>query len=511
VTPREPSRAITLVWAVAGLAAAAFYFGWLLQPERVGIAWLFGALVVADLFNAFHALSFWATCLRRPRERVRRAPARPPRVDVFIPTLNEPAEVLEPTIRAAAAMRGAHLRVIVLDDGGRLEIAALARRLGVQYLARTERGGAKAGNINHALRVTDRGGAPYVCVFDSDHVPRPQFLERTLPLFADERMALVQTPQVYANADRGPLTRGAAEQQAIFFGPICAGRDGFGAAFCCGTNFVARRATLDAAGGFPEDSITEDIVLSTRLIGLGCEIAYVGEPLADGLGPEDAKSYASQQLRWATGCLDLLLRRPSLWRSLSWAQRWQFFVATSYWLTGWTILVYLSLPVMRLLFGWQPIGADAEGFTLHFLPYFAVAIVNLARFTSGGYSIRGLLLNWGSFPLHIRATFRALLGRSRGFSVTSKSALSGVAWGALAPNVACVAVIASAVVVGLAGGVTPAIVNNVSFALLDAVLVGSLAALALRQSRVLRAGEARTDVAAEPPREAIASAAGGAG
>lgn len=507
--PREPHRATTLAWTVAGLAATAYYFSWLLQPGRAGVAVLFAALVLADLFNVFHALSFWATCLRKPAQRPRGQPVpAAERVDVMVPTLNEPVELLEATVTAAQAMRGADVRVYLLDDGGRLEVAALARRLGAFYISREGSQGAKAGNINHALERTALNGSPYVCVFDSDHVPRPEFLERTLDRFADPSVALVQTPQVYANVDAGPLTRGAAEQQAIFFGPICSGRDGYGASFCCGTNFVARREALEEAGGFPEDSITEDIVLSARLIGLGYEIAYVAEPLADGLGPEDFDSYFSQQLRWATGCLELLLRRPSLWRGLGWTQRWQFLVATSYWLTGWTILIYLSLPVLRLGFGLQPIGSDAAGFTVHFLPYFVIAVLNLARFTSGGYTFRGLALGWGSFWLHIRATFRAAFGRQGGFAVTSKSALEGIAWRALAPNLLALAAIGAATVAGLVQGVTPASLNNVSFAVVDAVLVGAVATLAVRQRAEIRAATARIEEPGVEPAALPAARAG---
>lgn len=482
MTPTRTGRVAATLWPLAGVAAAVWYFAWLLQPGHAGVLVLFAALVAADLFNGFHAFSFWLTCLRRPRRRPFVAPEGAV-VDVLIPTYNEPLEVLEPTVRGALAMRGADVRVHVLDDGERDAVATLASRLGARYVAREHHTGAKAGNVNHALRHTARDGAPLICVFDADHVPRPEFLERTLGFFCDPRLALVQTPQIYDNADLGPLTRGAAEQQAIFFGPICEGRDGYGATFCCGTNFIARRDALEAAGGFPEDSITEDIVLSTRLVGLGYDLAYVGEALSAGLGPEDAGAYITQQNRWATGCLDLLLRQRSLWRPLSWTQRWQYFVATSYWLTGWTILVYLSLPLVRLAFGWQPIDSSASAFATHFLPYFLVAIINLGRFGNGGYSLAGLAMNWGSFAIHVRATLTVVLGQRIGFAVTPKRARAGVPWRALAPNLLAAGVLVAASVGALARGIDPATFNTVVFALVGAVLVGLIVPFALRQAR----------------------------
>lgn len=489
MTPVVHSRAVNRAWAVVGMATTVFYFSWLLQPQRAGVVALFVLLVLADLFNGFHAVSFWVTGLRTVRSRAFVGPERA-RVDVLVPTYNEPPEVLAPTIRAALAMRGASVRVIVLDDGARPGIRALARRLGAEYLARSRNEGAKAGNLNHALEYTAPGGAPLVCVFDSDHVPDPRFLEATLGYFTDERVALVQTPQVYGNTAEGWLTRGAAEQQAVFFGPICAGRDGYGASFCCGTNFVARRAALVRAGGFPVDSITEDIVLSARLVGLGYDIVYEPTPLSAGLGPADARSYETQQLRWATGCLELLFRRASLWRPLSWTQRWQYLVATSYWLTGWTVLIYLSLPILRLLFGWQVLDATADQFAIHFLPYFLVAIVNLGRFTNGAYTIAGLAMNWGSFAIHIRGTLRALGGRPLGFQVTPKQAVRAAAWRRYVPNLAGVGLLVVASAVGLARGFTPAAFNNVMFAVVDALLIGSIAGFAVLQNRGLAADAA---------------------
>jgi hypothetical protein len=124
---------------------------------------------------------------------------------------------------------------------------ALARRHGVGYIRRTEHEGAKAGNINHALARTD---APYVVVFDCDHVPHPAFLERTLGYLRHPEVAFVQTPQYYANADQGGVAAASWAQQALFFGPIARAKDSLDSMFCCGTNVVFRRQTLEEAGGF---------------------------------------------------------------------------------------------------------------------------------------------------------------------------------------------------------------------------------------------------------------------
>jgi cellulose synthase (UDP-forming) len=492
-------RRVTVLWALAGIVAAAWYFGWLLTPGRSGVWWLFAALVAADLFNGFHALSFWATCLRRVGYR----PYAPPAdvcVDVLVPTYGEPLDVLRATVSAATRMHGAERRVWLLDDARRDEVAALADELGVRYLTRERHRGAKAGNLNDALAATADDGCEYVCVFDADHAPRPEFLARVLGWFADPRVGLVQTPQRYANTAAGPLTRAAAEQQAIFFGPISRGRDGWGAAICCGTNFVARRDALASAGGFPEDSLTEDIALSARLTSLGWRLVYDPRELADGLGPEDARSYLSQQRRWAVGCLDLLLRRRRLLAGLPLAASWQYLVATSYWLTGWTILVYLSLPIARLVFG-LPVLVDPTGaFAVHFLPYFLIAVVGLGRMTGGGYTWRGLVLNWGSFTIGVRATLAVVLRRQGGFAVTSKRALQGTPWRLLWPNAIAGSALIAASAYATAGDPSPAVLGNVSFAVMGAALVTPIVGFSIGQARRARRSlDHRADAAAPAP------------
>src|SRR5262245_18706009 len=75
-----------------------------------------------------------------------------PIVDVYIPTYNEPLDVVRATVLGALAMDYAanKLNVYVLDDGRRDEFLVFAERVGVGYLTRPDNAHAKAGNINHA-------------------------------------------------------------------------------------------------------------------------------------------------------------------------------------------------------------------------------------------------------------------------------------------------------------------------------------------------------------------------
>jgi cellulose synthase (UDP-forming) len=465
-------RRMRLMMAVA-LPLAVFYFAWLLEPSRMGNPWLYGLLVVAELFNLAQALGFWWTVsVQRGRPPLRRGVGGDPaEVDVFIPTYDEPVSVVELTVAAACLMRGAAVKVHLLDDGDRPEMAALATRHGANYIRRDEHVGAKAGNINHALALTS---AEYVAVLDCDHVPDEGFLSATLGHLCDERVALVQTPQYYANHRQTRIASAAWAQQALFFGPIACGKDGMGAMFCCGTNAVFRRSALEQIGGFPEESLTEDFELSVHLHERGWRTAYVPEVLARGLGPEDMASYVSQQQRWARGCLSGI--RTAVRARLPFRVRAQYLLSSMFFLTGWTVLIYMSMPVVRIATGAQPIAAvGGDAFLAHFAPYFGWALLTVARAGAGTYTFHAIALQSASFWLHIQATVLTLVGRRGRFVVTPKEGVRKRQLRPILPALAMLGVLAAAALYGLVHSQTPATLNNVAFAVLHiAVLLAGV-------------------------------------
>jgi cellulose synthase (UDP-forming) len=461
------------------LPLALFYFAWLLDPARIGNPVLYAVLIAAELFNLMQAIGFWWTCASERSRPPLGLAGEHPDVDVLVPVYDEPVDVVEPTIAAARRMHGARVHVWLLDDGNRDEMRALASRQGAGYLRRRHHTGAKAGNINHALR---RTRAPIVVVLDCDHVPQPRFLQATLGHLAPPDVAFVQTPQCYANAHTGELAAAAWSQQALFFGAIARGKDGHGAMFCCGTNVVFRRAALDDIGGFPEDSLTEDFELSVHLHERGWRSAYVPEVLAQGLGPEDMASYVGQQHRWARGCLGAL---GSVLRSrLPLRMRLQYLLSCSYFLTGWTVLAYMTFPIVRILTGQQPLAAPAaDQFLLHFAPYFGLALSMVAMMGSGAYTFRAFALQSASFWIHVHASLLALLRRPGSFKVTPKRGADGPQPRAVIPALAAATALLSVAVVGLLRHDDPSTMNNVAFACVHLTVLSFGVAPALRRAR----------------------------
>ncbi|MGS0687369.1 glycosyltransferase family 2 protein [Nakamurella sp. GG22] len=208
--------------------------------------WIAVPLVIVETYSlidcALFGLMMW-------RLKERPEPDPPPvaaTVDVLITTYNEPIDMVMTTARAAQRIRYPH-RTWILDDGGRPDMRAAAEADGVGYLTRTadwaghERH-AKAGNLNNALAATD---GEFLLILDADQVPKPAILDRTLGYFADQRVALVQTQQVFINV---PAADPLGSQAPLFYGPIQQGKDGWNAAFFCGSNAVLRREAMMQMG-----------------------------------------------------------------------------------------------------------------------------------------------------------------------------------------------------------------------------------------------------------------------
>jgi cellulose synthase (UDP-forming) len=250
--------------------------------------------------------------------------------------------------------------------------------------------------------------------------------------------------------------------------------------FCAGTNVVFRRSALEAVGGLPTGSLTEDFELSVHLHERGWRTVYVPEVLARGVGPEDMASYVSQQQRWARGCLAGLA--TALKADLPLRLKFQYGLSSMYFLSGWTVLVYASFPVVRILTGAQPLaGTTADQFLLHFAPYFLTALLTVAVAGGGVYTFRAFALAAASSWIHVQATVRALLRRRGRFVVTPKEGVTGPQPRTVLAPVAMVTVLLAAAVYGLARDREPSTVNNAAFALFHVSILLSGAWPALRR------------------------------
>jgi len=185
-----PNRPVWLLRGLVGLGVVAlvYYYGWWFTGGRLTSIWLVLGLIFAILYGVAQLLGSWLLYLAARRLVAPiLADDEALSVDVFVTACGEPHELIEKTLAAAVAMRGDH-RTWLLDDGDDPALARLAERLGAGYLTRSDGKDAKAGNVNAALARTE---GDIVVIFDIDHTPKPDFLERSVGHFADPRVGLV--------------------------------------------------------------------------------------------------------------------------------------------------------------------------------------------------------------------------------------------------------------------------------------------------------------------------------
>ena len=433
---RDP-RLRTLALAVF-VAAAIAYLGWriafTLNPAAPIYSWVFFTL---EAYATACAITFFAITLRRD-DRAAPPPREGRAVDVFICTYNEPAALLRQTIRRALAMRYPH-RTFVLDDGRRAEIRALAAELGCEYLTRDRNTHYKAGNLNHALGQTD---GELIVVLDADHLVRRDFLDRLLGYFDDDRVALVQTPQVFYNVDSfqhhfRPEQRRLWHEGAIFHHAMQPGANRWNAAFFVGTGAIVRRSAVVSIGGFATGSVTEDAFTSMRLHAAGFRSVYHDEPLGYLIAPESLVQYLTQRLRWGQGSMQILRLENPLWRrGLTIRQRILYAAALSSFSQAVVHLAYYLAPAVFLLGGPAPLRAEQP---IDFAPLVAHIAIDLVFFKLWlGPLARPLIAECFKF-LNFYVFLRSLGGylkRAGGlaFKVTTKGRDTGASLRLLAPQ-----------------------------------------------------------------------------
>jgi cellulose synthase/poly-beta-1,6-N-acetylglucosamine synthase-like glycosyltransferase len=201
------------------------------------------------------------------------------------------------------------LEIQVLDDSTdeTRAIAELAVRryaaqgFDIKYLHRVDRTGYKAGALEAGLKVA-RG--QFIAIFDADFVPPTEFLQQTLPQFAEPKVGMVQARWGHINRDYSLLTRIQSIMLDGHFILEHGGRNRAGAFFNFnGTAGIWRREVITDAGGWQHDTLTEDLDLSYRAQLKGWKFLFMPDLVSPAEVPVEMNAFKSQQHRWAKGSI----------------------------------------------------------------------------------------------------------------------------------------------------------------------------------------------------------------
>ena len=357
-------------------------------------------------------------------------------VTVQLPVFNE-ALVIERLLESVIRLDyPTHLlQIQVLDDSTdeTTDIAATLveqyqqRGINISLLHRRDRTGFKAGALREGLKTAT---GDFVAIFDADFVPKHDFLKQTIPHFAvDHRLGFVQTRWGHLNHDYSPLT--AAQSLALdghfVIEQTARNRSGLLMNFN-GTAGVWRRVCIDDAGGWQDETISEDLDLSYRAQLAGWQCLFLPDVVSPAEIPPQLAAFKRQQFRWAKGSIQCLkklgwrvVRSPfSLWVRL------QALIHLS---------SYLLHPLMTILAIITPIFMINGGSTLRFPLFylslvsfgppllFAVAQVSLSpKHWLQRYKVMPLLIFLGSGIAlsNTKAVVEALLGTENVFRRTPK-------------------------------------------------------------------------------------------
>ena len=136
-----------------------------------------------------------------------------PFVTIQLPVYNE-LYVIERLLNAVEKIKYPHdkLEIQVLDDSDD-DSVELTKKLihkikntgiDIVHLKRKNRFGFKAGALKEGLK---KSKGEYVAIFDSDFVPNPNFLIKTVPYFKNIKVGMVQTRWGHINRNFSILTK----------------------------------------------------------------------------------------------------------------------------------------------------------------------------------------------------------------------------------------------------------------------------------------------------------------
>ena len=251
-----------------------------------------------------------------------------PSLDVVVAARDEEG-VVQRLVERLTSLRypADRLSTWVIDDGSQDRtpelLDALAERHPSLHVIHREldAGGGKSGALNTALAQLS---GEWLLVLDADAQLQDDLLERLVPYALDGGWSAVQLRKAVIDADCNWLTRAQAMEMALD-AVIQTGRlAGGGVAELRGNGQLIKRSELERSGGFNEDTVTDDLDLSFRLLSHGALVGLLWDPPVQEEAVPGLVALWKQRQRWAEGGLQRFFDYwPTLTSAqLSLRQRW---------------------------------------------------------------------------------------------------------------------------------------------------------------------------------------------
>lgn len=233
-------------------------------------------------------------------------------VSVHLPIHDEPPDIVRGTLNALARLSHEAFEVVVIDNN--TDDPALWRpverhchTLGCRFrfVHCQDVDGAKAGALEIARGMMNVR-TTHVAVVDADYQVTSDFLNVALDALEESGAHFAQFPQSYR--DVMDQQQNVEAELGDYFDRHAVAADRSGRMLLTGTLSVIDAGALEATGGWPLQTITEDAELAMSLQRAGFCGIFVPHVAGRGLLPPDLHELQSQRHRWIVGNLQTLVR-----------------------------------------------------------------------------------------------------------------------------------------------------------------------------------------------------------
>jgi len=333
-------------------------------------------------------------------------------VDIFIPTKNEPVEMLNETLAAAKKIIFPNKRIYIIDDGDRLEIKQLAKKYGVGYLVRPDRQSKafKGATLNFAFQ---NSVGNFILALDADQIVMPKIFDDLLGYFTDPKVALVATRQQFNT----PIND--FNHDHVFYGYMQSGKNADDSGVSCGSGVIYRRSALQEIGGFQEWNIVEDLYTTYMLNAQGYKTLYISQSYTKGDAPSDLAVIYKQRGTWALDSLRLFFYQlPKVYQTkLTVRQFFHYFEMGYIYIISGLIIPGIYVINFYSLATNIPIINATIWYVILKIPSFYFALKLYNTLGQGDSSSR----MWTAlFPVYFKAIIQALIYKKPRYVVTEK-------------------------------------------------------------------------------------------
>ena len=267
-------------------------------------------LFVVMALMAIYTIILTASFTHQSR-RLKKRPERlnlkyEPSVCIMIPAHNEES-VIAATVENMMELDYENFEVFVIDDRSVDNTAIVLQNLEQKYNGKLkilirdkDAYPGKSAVLNDAFKLTDK---EVICVVDADAKVRREFLKTLLPYLAPEEIGAVQARKIISNKDKNLLTRCQNNEYTL----DChyqLSRDSInGAVELRGNGFLVKRVALEEVDGWNNNTITDDLDLSTKLHLKAWGIRYcpIAEVYEEGI--TNFIPLLKQRRRWVEGSI----------------------------------------------------------------------------------------------------------------------------------------------------------------------------------------------------------------